>query len=292
MSNSVHERKGSPGLSGADWLTYLGLCVSAIFLGLPFYWMIITALKPLHEVALYPPRWLPTSLRWANFVEAWQAAPFARFTLNSLIVSVCACALQILFALLMAYAFVYIRFPFKHVLFFFVLATMMVPDEVKLLPNYLVLKSLDWVNTYQGLILPLVAQAFPVFVLVQWFRSQPRDLIEAARVDGAGHLRTLWYVVVPSSRAVLAVLAVFAFANRWNDYLWALIATNKTVMRTLPVGLAYLKGTQEGGNRWNLLMAAALLAALPVLGVFLGAVRAGQKPLLDDLKKFAQRQQT
>ena len=109
----------------------------------------------------------------------------------------------------------------------------------------------------------------PVFVLFQWFRSLPRDLIEAAKVDGANHWQTLWQVVVPASRAVVLVLTLYSFINRWNDYLWALIVTDKLAMRTLPIGLAYLKGTQEGGNQWNVLMAAALFAALPLVLLFL-----------------------
>jgi sn-glycerol 3-phosphate transport system permease protein len=168
----------------------------------------------------------------------------------------------------MAYAFVYIRFPYRKVILLFVLATMAVPEEVKIIPNFLLITRLNWVNTYAGLIIPVAAHAFPVFVMTQWFRMLPRELVEAARVDGAGHLRTLLAVILPSSRSVLIVLGIFSFVNRWNDYLWPLIATNKVSMRTLPIGLAYLRSSQENIGRWDLLMAASLLATLPLLLIF------------------------
>lgn len=247
---------------------WIGLLSATVLLGLPFYWMIVTAFKPLREVMLYPPAWIPGEWHWQNFVYAWQAAPFGRFFINSILVSTVAALLQVTFAVMMAYAFVFIRFPFRRVIFLFVLVSMAVPEEVKLIPNFLLITRLGWVNTYAGLIVPVVAHAFPVFVMTQWFRIFPRDLVEAAKVDGAGHLHTLLSVVLPASRPILVVLMIFSFVNRWNDYLWPLIATNEVSMRTLSIGLAYLRSTQEGGGRWELLMAAALLAMLPLVGLF------------------------
>jgi len=258
-----------PRFNREDILSYIVLVTATLLIGLPFYWMLITALKPIQEIALYPPRWLPGEIRWQNFSEVWQAVPFGRFYLNSLFTTFSTCFLQLVFAGLMAYGFAFIPFPHKQVLFFLVLATMMIPEEMKIVPNYLLLERLGWVNTYWSLIIPPAAQGFPVFVLYMWFRTLPRDLLDAAKVDGAGHWRTFWLVVVPASRPMVIVLTLFAFVNRWNDYLWTLIVTNKTVMRTLPVGLAYFKGTQEGGDHWNLLMAAALLAILPLIILFL-----------------------
>lgn len=255
--------------AGRDLAVWLGILGAAFFLGLPFFWMIVTAFKPVHEVMLYPPAWLPGEWRWQNFIEAWQAAPFGQFFLNSIVVSTAAALLQVGCALTMAYAFIFIRFPFRRAIFFGVLATMAVPEEVKLIPNFLLISGFGWVNTYAGLIIPVAAHAFPVFVLTQWFRMFPKDLVEAAKMDGAGHLQTLIAIILPSSRSILAVLGIFSFVNRWNDYLWPLIATNKVSMRTLPIGLAYLRSTQEGGGRWDLLMAAALLAMLPLLAFFM-----------------------
>ena len=251
------------------WATFAILVFFCFFLALPYFWMISTAFKPLEEVAAYPPHWLPRQPTLNNFALAWQAAPFGRFTLNSVISAGISCVLQIFFALLMGYAFAFLKFPAKRFLFMAVIATMLIPEEAKLIPNYTTILRLGWMNTYTALIIPTVAHAFPVFVLFQWFRSLPRDLIEAAKVDGASHWQTLWQVVVPASRAVVLVLTLYSFVNRWNDYLWALVVTDKLAMRTLPIGLAYLKGTQEGGNQWNLLMATALFATLPLVLLFL-----------------------
>ncbi|MCC9075107.1 carbohydrate ABC transporter permease [Litorilinea aerophila] len=250
-------------------LVYLGLCLATAVLGLPFFWMATTAFKPIQEVILYPPRWWPGEWRWENFLEAWQAAPFGRFYINSIITGVATTVLEMLFALLMAYAFVFIAFPARRLLFLLVLATMMIPVEMRLIPNYITLSRLGWINTYWALIIPPAAAAFPVFVLHQQFRLLPRDLIDAARVDGAGHLQILFHVVTPVSRALLAAVSLVSFVGRWNDYLWPLIVTNKVAMRTLPIGLAYLKDSQEGGNRWNLLMAATIFVILPILVLFL-----------------------
>lgn len=244
------------------------LTIAAIILGLPFFWMIITSLKPVQEVIIYPPRWLPQEIRLENFVDAWNAAPFGRFYLNSIVTGVATTILQVVFAAFMAYAFVFIRFPAKRFLFLLVLATMMVPLEMKLVPNYLLLSELNWVNTYWALIIPPAAHAFPVFVLEQQFRTLPRDLIDAAKVDGASHFQILLRVVTPVSRPLLAAVGLVSFVGRWNDYLWPLIATNEVTMRTLPIGLAYLKETQEGGNRWNLLMAGTIFVIVPVLILF------------------------
>ena len=250
-------------------LTYLCLVLAAAILGLPFFWMVITALKPAQEAALYPPRWLPGELHWQNFILAWQAAPMGRFYLNSLVTGLATTFLQVSFALLMAYAFVFVCFPLKRVVFLLVLATMMIPVEMKLVPNYLLLARLHWTNTYWALIIPPAAHAFPVFVLQQSFRTFPRDQVEAAKVDGAGHLHILLRVVIPASRPMLAAVALLSFVARWNDYLWPLIVANKVTMRTLPIGLAYLKETAEGGSQWHLLMAGAVMAAIPLLVLFL-----------------------
>jgi ABC-type glycerol-3-phosphate transport system permease component len=249
--------------------TYAILGLAVIILGLPFFWMLTTSVKPIQEVVIYPPRWLPSTIRLENFVEAWQAAPFDRFYINSVITGVATTVLQVLFALFMAYAFVFIAFPAKRYLFLLVLATMMIPVEMKLVPNYLLLKQLSWINTYWALIIPPAAHAFPVFVLHQQFRTLPKDLIDAATVDGASHLQALLRIVAPMSRPILAAVALVSFVGRWNDYLWPLIVTNQVAMRTLPIGLAYLKETQEGGNRWNLLMAGTVFVIAPILVLFL-----------------------
>lgn len=249
--------------------SYLLLILATVILGMPFFWMFTTSLKPIQEVILYPPSWLPGEIRLQNYVDAWNTAPFARFYFNSIFTGVATTFFQVLFALLMAYALIFINFPAKPFLFAVVLITMMIPVEMKLVPNYLLLKELKWINTYWALIVPPIAHAFPVFVFHQQFRTLPRDLIDAAKVDGANHLQILIHVVMPISRSLLAAVFLVSFVGRWNDYLWPLIVTSQLNMRTLPIGLAYLKATQEGINYWNILMAGSVFVIIPILILFI-----------------------
>ncbi|MCC6697597.1 MAG: carbohydrate ABC transporter permease [Candidatus Hydrogenedentes bacterium] len=245
---------------------YASLLAACMLLGLPFFWMVVTSLKSPHELAGYPPSWWPESLRWGNYIDAWRSAPFGRMYVNSLITGLAATALQVGLALLMAYAFAFIRFPARRFWLLLVLATMMIPDEMKLVPNYLTLSRLDWINTYWALIVPPAAHAFPVFVFYQQFRMLPSALIDAAKADGAGHGRILWRVVLPMSRPVLVAVTLVSFLGRWNDFLWPLIVTDTATMRTLPVGLAYLKKqAEEGASPWHLMMAAALFIVIPIV---------------------------
>ena len=173
----------------------------------------------------------------------------------------------------MGYAFAVIRFPGKPFIIIAVIATMAVPEESKLVPNFLLMRDFGWIDTYWALIIPPAAHAFPVFVLYQQFRTIPSSMRDAARADGAGHWRTLWQVYVPMSRPAIAAVIVIAFLGRWNDFLWPLIITNTAEMRTLPIGLAYLRGLQETGNQWPILMAGSLLVILPVLLLYVVAQR-------------------
>jgi sn-glycerol 3-phosphate transport system permease protein len=170
--------------------------------------------------------------------------------------------------LLTAYALVFIRFPGKNLIFIGMLAALMVPIHVTILPNYLTIASLGWVDTYQGIILPGASVAFGAFLLRQHFLTLPREIPEAARLDGAGHLQTLWYVILPISRPMLVTVTLVSVVTKWNDFLWPLISTNSENMRTLPIGLSYLFN-QEGASQWGLIMAATIFVILPVLLLFL-----------------------
>jgi ABC-type glycerol-3-phosphate transport system permease component len=247
-------------------LFYVATLLATGILGLPFFWMVMTSLKSTSELGVYPPAWLPDSLLWQNYVKAWLSAPFGTFYFNSIFTGVATTALQVLFGAFMAYAFACIRFPGKRVFLLLILATMMIPDEMKLVPNYLLLNKLGWIDTYWALIVPPIAAAFPVFVLYQQFRTIPHSLLEAARIDGASHFRTVWQVVLPVSRPALVAVTLVSFLGRWNDYLWPLVVTNSVSMRTLPIGLAYLKKeAEEGATPWNLMMAATIFVVIPIL---------------------------
>lgn len=244
---------------------YVALLLASGAIALPFLWMISTSLKTGAEVLTFPPNWLPDAPQWSNYAAAWRAAPFGRFYLNSLITATASTALQIGLGGLMAYAFAHVRFPAKGALLIAVLATMMIPDEMRLVPNYLTVTRLGWYDAYWALIIPPAAHAFPVFVLYQQFRMAPRDLLEAARIDGAGHVRILLQVVAPLSRPVLVAMTLIAFLGRWNDYLWPLVVTDRVAMRTLPIGLAYLRDMEAGSANWHLLMAGTVIVVAPLL---------------------------
>lgn len=251
-------------------LTHAVLILGAFLAAMPFLWVVTTSLKP--NGALYqPPLLIPTHFEWANYVKAWGAAPFPRFFLNSAIMTIALTVSQTLLSAMAGYAFARLRFPGRDVLFLIVLGTLMIPFPVTLIPNFLTVNALGWVDTYQGLIVPRAVSAFAIFLFRQFFLSIPRELEEAARIDGAGPLRIFWQVVLPLSTPVMAASAIFSFLFAWNDFLWPLIVTNSTEMRTVQVGLAAFQG--QYGVFWTLLSAATVIVTLPALLAFLAAQR-------------------
>ncbi len=242
--------------------------VAAMLVGLPMYWMLIAAFKTNQEIFTSPPTWIPLAPTLDNFPAAWRQAPFGNFYVNTLVYTVVSGSAKILQAVFSAYAFAFLSFPRKNLVFLLLLMALMIPDEFTVLPNFLTLALVGWTNTYQGLLLPGFVSAFGTFLLRQHFLSLPREVLDAARVDGAGHLRTLFSVVLPMSRPVLATLVLLTVVSRWNDYLWPLIITNTTEMRTLSVGIALLF-QKETGTLWGVVMAGTLYVVLPVLVLFL-----------------------
>jgi len=220
---------------------------------------------------------------WENFVKAWQAAPFARYFINSIFISVLVTIGQVVTSALAAYAFARMKFPFKESLFLLLLATMMIPKQVILIPDYAIISWLKWVNTYYGLIVPFIAAVFGIYFMRQHFETLPQDLFDAASIDGCGRLRTLFQVVLPISRPVILTVALFTFIMTWNSLLWPLVMTNTPEMRPLQVGLAVFN--QESGTDWELLMAASSFSILPLMVIFFiaqkqfieGITRSGMK---------------
>ncbi len=233
----------------------------------PFVWMLATALKPAAEVFATPPKLFGSELRFQNFSEAWNYVPFGRYMLNGLFVSVMGTLVVCLTSIFAAYAFARLSFKGRDIVFLLYLVTLMVPQEVMIVPMFILMQQFDWVNSYQALILPWAFSAFGTFLLRQFFLNIPRELEEAALVDGANRLRILWQVIVPIARPAVAVLAVFTFINYWNSFLWPLIITNSADKFTVPVGLNGFLGQQ--GNQWHLLMAAATISMLPTVIVVL-----------------------
>src|SRR5690625_4276115 len=253
------------------WGILLLLAVGLVFL-IPLYMLLTTAFKTNAEIYTWPMKWLPSKLTSDNITEAWEIAPFGAFIKNSLIVTVVGAALKVLLSIFAAYAFAYLPFPAKKWLFVVMLGALMVPGHVTLLVNYITIGNLGLINTYAGLILPGVASAFGTFLLRQHFMSLPSEVFEAAEVDGAGHLRKLVSFVLPMSVPAVATVALVAVIDEWNNFVWPLIITNSVNMRTLPIGLMYLK-SNEGLTNWGVLMSGTLIVVLPMLLVFLFAQR-------------------
>jgi len=238
-----------------------GMILLAALWLFPFLWMMSTALKPNAEVFQFPPRLFGSSVEWSNFPGAWNFVPFGRFMFNGLFVSVVGTLLVLFTSILSAYAFARLQFWRREQLFLIYLGTLMIPQEVTVVPLFLLMKSLGWVNTYQALILPLAFTAFGTFLLRQFFLTIPRDFEEAARIDGATRWQILWNVIVPMARPAIAVLALFTFIGYWNNFLWPLIVGNTREMATVPVGLNLFNG--QHGTEWNYMMAASTISILP-----------------------------
>lgn len=251
-------------------LSYVLMALALIVMGLPLYWMLISAFKQNSEIYGTTVTWIPMQPTLENFPRAWNAAPFGRYYVNTILTTLVGSGAEIFFAVTSAYAFAFLRFPRKNVIFLLLLAALMVPDQVTILPNYLMIARLGWVDTYQGIIVPGAATAYGTFLLRQAMLSLPREVLEAARVDGAGHLRTMRSVVVPLTQPAIVTFGLISLVAKWNNFLWPLVATNSQEMRVLPIGIARLLD-QEGTSQWGTIMAGTIFVVLPILIVFLWA---------------------
>lgn len=262
---------------------HLALLASVAAVLLPYYLMVVTSVKPITEIFTDPFTWIPSRLAWENYRDAWTHAPFGRYFLNSLIISVSETIGVLVTSALAGYAFARMRFWGREALFVLFLGTLMVPGEVQLVPNYITITRLGWLNTYYALIIPWLASVFGIFFLRQFFATIPQELQDAATIDGASHLTFLARVVVPLSKPAFITVALLSFLGSWNALTWPLIVTNTPEMRPIMVGL--LAFSSEWGTQPRLLMAAATFSVLPVLVLFFvlqryfiqGIARAGMK---------------
>jgi multiple sugar transport system permease protein len=250
---------------------HLLLMAGSVVMLAPFAWMLSTSLKEPSAVFIYPPQWIPEPVQWENYQKTVTVMPFGRFYVNSLLQAGAVTALQLLTASLAAFAFARLRFRGRDLLFLLYLATMMIPFPVTMIPNFIVMRYLKWIDTFRALILPPSFSAFSTFLLRQYFMSIPLEMDDAARVDGASSFRIWWRIILPLSGPALAALGIFTFLGQWNSFLWPLIVTNSEEMRTLPVGLATFQS--QYSVQWHLLMAGSVIAVLPILVIYI----AGQK---------------
>lgn len=265
------KKKLKDGELSAKAVAYLVLGAGALSMILPFLWMMTTSLKTLEAIFIQPKDWLqmfvPTTFLWENYVKTFQVVPFGRFYLNSIIVGVVVTIGQVLTSSLAAYAFSRLQFPGRDKIFFAYLATMMIPGSVTMIPVFVLMKVFNWVDTYKALIVPAIFTAYGTFMLRQFFMTLPRDLEDAAKIDGCGFFRIYWKIILPLSKPALATLTVFTFMASWGSFMWPLLVTNAMEMRTLPIGLESFK-TQYSTD-WNLLMAGSVMAMLPIIIIFI-----------------------
>lgn len=250
-------------------LSYLVLTLGAVVMVAPFLWMASTAFKDPGDAFAYPPRWIPRPVTVESFREVWTLVPFDRYLFNSAFVAVCVTAGEVVTSALAAYAFARLRFPGRDAMFLLYLATLMIPGQVTIIPNFILMKYLGWINTYQGLIIPTAFTALGTFLLRQYFLSIPRELEEAARVDGASYFQVWWRIIMPLASPALATLAVFSFMGSWNSFLWPFVMVSSSEMRTLTVALRSFQ--TDYGTEWGLLMAGSLIAMIPMVVIFLAA---------------------
>jgi ABC-type glycerol-3-phosphate transport system permease component len=254
-------------------VTYAFLIAAALLMIAPFLWTISTSLKQPGDVFAYPPRFLPDPVTFQNYVDVFTKLTFGRYFLNSVIVTGSVVILNVLFGTAAAYAFAKLRFPGRDAIFFLLLLTLMVPFQVNLIPLYKIMVGLHnaippiGADTYFGIVAPSAIQVFGIFLMRQFLRSIPDEILESARMDGASEWRILRSIVFPVARPGMATLAIFTFLGAWNDFLWPLIVTNSDEMRTMPVGLALL--ARKNASNWGDTMAGTVLTAAPLILMFL-----------------------
>jgi multiple sugar transport system permease protein len=245
------------------YISRIGIILVGLVFFFPFLWMFATSLKPTSEIFSTGSSFLASRIEWSNYVTAWTAIPFGQVIMNSFLVAIVGAALTTVVSLLSAYAFARLQFKHRDKLFLVFLGTLVLPQEVLVIPLYIMMNKLELVNSLPALIVPFAFGAFGAFLIRQFLLSLPVEFEEAARIDGAGSIRMLWSVILPLVRAPLAVVAVFSFIDYWSSFLWPLIVVNDVSQATIPLGLSMFSG--ERGTDWGPLMAAATVAVIPSL---------------------------
>lgn len=263
------DRRGRVALMAKRFWRHAVLLVVGALVVYPFYYMLVTSVKPLHEATAIPPTFLPNEYRFENYAEAWEMANWARYFANTVFVAGVVTLAELVTSVLAAYAFARMKFRWSAILFAVLLATYMMPGEAVLIPNFVIMsrRFLNLYDTYWAQILPFVASAFSIFLLRQQFRSVPQELHDAAKIDGAGHLRFLWSIVLPISVPVLVTVSILSFYGSWNAFQWPLIITSDPDIRPIQVGLNAFRS--ESGTQYHLLMAASAFVTAPVVLLYL-----------------------
>lgn len=252
-------------------LAYGALTLLAVVSLVPFLWGLSTSLKSIDEIFLFPPKWLPSDLRFDNYTTLWRDFPMNQWLLNSIKVSFVGVFGSLLFCSMSAYAFARLRFPGRDILFYLFLSTMMIPGAVTMIPSFVLMRYLGWIDTHYALIVPGLASAFGTFLLRQFFLTIPSELEDAARIDGARYWQIYLRIILPLSGPALATLGVFTFMGVWNDFIWPLIVINTPELMTLPVGLGFVNDVRN--TDWARLMAGDMIMLAPTVVLFICAQR-------------------
>ena len=253
-------------LKGANLFAWLVLAVGALVVAFPLYWMFATAVRPKKEIFGGGLDLVPSTFVWSNFSDAWNKLPWDQFYINSIAIAAIAVPVTVFINLLAGYTFAKYKFPGRDVLFLLMISTLMIPIQVIMVPEFLIVAKLGWVNTWWGVLVPRAAEAFGLFMVRQFMVSIPDELIEAARLDGAGEFTIFRKVVLPLSWPVIAVLSIFTFMWRWNDFAWPLVVLQEQSAYTVPLGLNLMQG--QYFTDWTGLMSMSLLSIIPIMLVF------------------------
>lgn len=256
-----------PAAIAANILKYAVLLIGAFFTLLPFLWMISSSFKTPAEIIKIPPVLVPAELQWQNYVEAWTAAPFGRYLINTIIITVFTTIGVLITSVLSAFAFSRLKFPGKDLVFSLFMATLMIPGEMLIITNFLTITKLHWIDTYQAMIVPWVSNVFYIYLLTQFFLQVPDALYLAAKVDKCSDLKFMLKIMVPMNKSAITTIAILNIIGSWNSFLWPLLVTNSQEMRVLSNGL--IRFQTEAGTDYELIMAASCILVVPIILVFL-----------------------
>lgn len=267
---SPHNVEASTHHRGKGWTVagYVGMVLVVLVVAVPLFWIAITSFKERQDIYVRPAQWWPSPATGGNYHDVTTRIPFYDYFRNSFIITAVTSATKIVLGVLSAYALALLRFPGRKVVFLVVIAALMVPNQITVISNYALVAQLGWRNTYQGIIIPLAGVAFGTFLMRNQFLSLPGEIIEAARLDGAGPMKLLWRVVLPMSWPTLVAFSLITVVNEWNEYLWPFLMSDDERTAPLPVGLTLLQNN-DGVTNWGPVMAGTVLAMLPVLVLFL-----------------------
>nr|WP_246442958.1 carbohydrate ABC transporter permease [Rhodococcus triatomae] len=249
-------------------LAYVAMVLALAVVVVPLYWIVMTSFKERSDIYVQPVTWWPGTFHPENYREATTSVPFWMFLRNSVIITTILAAIKFVLGTLSAYGLVFLRFPGKNLLFLTIIGALMVSNQITVISNYALVAEWGWRNTFQGIIVPLAGVAFGTFLMRNHFLSIPTEVVEAARMDGAGHGRLLWRVVLPISIPTMVAFGIITVVNEWNEYLWPFLMSDDASVAPLPIGLTLLQNN-DGFTNWGPVMAGTVLAMLPILVIFL-----------------------